>query len=127
MKRTETIAYYRDAFLSGRNDAFIKKFESKSVDKQYQSIMSWKQNQGKKSSSDVNQIITMLRDASRAVSMLPELSTTDSKKIIGLAEKFISTVEDFKNLKKIKELQELKAKRSMLEREIALLESTIVK
>lgn len=48
MAKQDTINKYIDEYLAGRTPAAIEKFRSKDIDRQYQSIMTWRYNQRKK-------------------------------------------------------------------------------
>ena len=45
MKKSETIALYRDAYLEGRDEIDRRAFEEKDEARQYAAIMSWRRRQ----------------------------------------------------------------------------------
>lgn len=52
MKKTETIALYRDAFLEGKDEETRRKFDEKDINKQYSSIIAWRRRRNISSDDD---------------------------------------------------------------------------
>lgn len=130
MKKSETIALYRDAFLEGKDEIDRRKFEEKTEDKQYAAIMAWKRRKSLSESAVDNSaagIIDVLKKARKNILSIQNLSAKDSEKIAKLAEALADDVKNFDLIKKGRRLRELKSQRSSLDREIEILESEGVK
>lgn len=131
MKKSETIALYKEAFLEGKDEIDRRKFEEKSEDKQYGSIMAWKRRREMTAeSNDKNStanIASCIKSANKAVLSLPELSQKDAAKLLDLAESLASDIKNFDLIKKGQLLRKLKSQRQSIDREIELLENEGVK
>lgn len=130
MKKADTIALYREAFLEGKDEIDRRRFDEKDETRQYNVIMSWKRRQGltaKREETSVASLIESIRKIDKIIPNLPELSEKEAAKIKSAAQSIIGNVDNFDQIKKARRLRELKSQRSSLEREIELLESQGVK
>lgn len=131
MKKTDTIAMYREAYLAGRDEADRKAFEEKDVARQYTAIMSWKRRQELAASApsrlagqgSVASIIEAVRNACKALQSMEELSSRDSERLSEAVSQLRYELENFDIIRKGRRLKELRSRRSELDREIGLLES----
>ncbi|MDE6532959.1 MAG: hypothetical protein K2M27_05440 [Muribaculaceae bacterium] len=131
MKRHETIALYREAFLEGKDEIDRRRFDEKPEDKQYAAIMAWKRRQSLSSESrdkvSAAAIAESLKRVKKDVEMLTELSQKDSEKLKAIIDSIDYDIVNFDLIQKGKRLRMLKSQRSSLDREIEILESEGVK
>lgn len=129
MKRTETIAHYKEAFLEGKSDEIRANFENKDINKQYASIVAWKRRQAGKSDNGVtvSSIVELLRNAKKAISQLSDLSDKDTEKIASLCNEVAEEAANFDMIKKSRKLRQLKEQQDSIARAIAELEEEGVK
>jgi len=130
MKKTETIALYRDTFLEGRDEIDRRKFDEKNVDKQYASIMAWKRRKELANTTNkisVSSISGILKNVKKTIVELPELQTKDAEKLVALVDAIKSEIADFEIIKKGQLLRKLRSQRNSLDKEIEQLENAGVK
>ncbi len=131
MKKTDTIALYRDAYLAGRDEVDRRAFEEKDVARQYAAIMSWKRRQElaagatnrQSAQGSVASIIEGVRNASKALQSMEELSPRDAERLSEAVTQLRYELENFDTIRKGRRLRELRSRRQELDREIGLLES----
>lgn len=78
MAKIDTINKYADAYLAGKSDKAIERFREKSVDKQYQSIMTWRYNMRKRGgepsmAQEAREMVEDLRGVRRRIDRCKEL------------------------------------------------------
>ena len=126
MKRSksETVAENRDAFLAGKSENYIQKFNEKTLDQQYAAIANWKRNAKAlvDSSKDVakataSTVVTYLKDAHKKLQKLEQLSPKEAAKLQGMLDSFRSTIDNFDRIKKQQYLEYLKSERQRLEKQ----------
>lgn len=127
MKKTDTIAFYRDAYLNGKSDEEIRMFDEKGIDKQYGSIMAWKrrsrlaaESQGRKEEKEavsVISIVALLRKVKTDIRSLERLNDTDREKLHEALEGAMDEVNNFDRYKMEKLIRELEDKRQEINKE----------
>lgn len=130
MKKTETIALYRDAFLEGKDEIDRRKFEEKDIDRQYAAVMAWKRRKTlaeAAGNSSAASIAAMLKNARKSVAELPELSPKESERLLALVDSLREDIAGFEFIKKGRLLRALRSQRSSLDKEIEQLEREGVK
>lgn len=131
MKKTDTIALYRDAYLAGRDEDDCRAFDEKDVARQYAAIMSWKRRQELASvaasrpagQGSVASVIEAVRNACKTLQAMDELSARDSERLTEAVSQLRYELENFEGIRKGRRLRELRNRRIELDREIGLLES----
>jgi len=87
MTRKETVAAYAEEFLKGRSEEARAKFFAKSLDKQYQSVMSFRRRQTLKNQGAnaagvaVGDVVRYLRQAHNMIQQIDVLTDKGSEKI----------------------------------------------
>ena len=119
MKKSETVALHRDAYLLGKDEEAIKRFNEKELEKQYIAIMNWKRKQNAAAgvsalSSTVKDVLAHLKEAHKSLQKLETLSPKDSEKLHNAVEDFKQSIIDFEKIKKQQLIQELKSKKDKL-------------
>lgn len=133
MKRADTIALYKEQYLSGRDEIDRRKFEEKDEQRQYSAIMAWRnRRKAAEQRSDAAEatpasVAEMLKSAKRAVESFDELSDKDSERLIAALNELKTEITDFDLIRKTRKLKQLRAQRQDLDREIERLESEGVK
>ncbi|MCH5238016.1 MAG: hypothetical protein J1E95_09495 [Muribaculaceae bacterium] len=134
MKKSETIAVYREDFLSGKSEEYRNKFENKTESQQYQAIMNWKSNALKlgQATNDLakvtmKNVIAHLKDAHKKLKNLPALSTAEQLKIQKLLDSVKDTIDNFDRVKKEQLLVKLQGEQEKLQRDKENLSSQIEK
>ncbi len=131
MKKSETIAMYRDAFLEGKDEIDRRRFDEKSEDKQYAAVMAWKRrlalSSDSREKSSAAAIADSLKRIKKDVEQLADLSPRDASKIQSIIESIAYDITNFDLIKKGRRLRQLKSQRLTLDREIELLENEGVK
>ncbi len=128
MKKSDTIALHKEAFLEGKDEIDRRRFEEKSLDKQYGSIMAWKRRQNLAKAPNDKSAATIINSLKAAWKMIPELQELPQKeaeKMLSLAESIASDVKNFDLIKKSQLLDKLKSQRESLDREIEMLEASV--
>ena len=100
MKKSETVALYRDAFLAVKDEDAIQKFAEKELEKQYIAIMNWKRKQKASAgmsalSSTVKDVLSHIKEAHKSLQKLETLSPKDSEKLHMAIEDFRQSINDF--------------------------------
>ena len=128
MKKSDTIALYKEAVLEGKDEIDRRRFEEKPLDKQYGSIMAWKRRQNLAKAPNDKSAATIINSLKAAWKMIPELQELPQKeaeKMLSLAESIASDVKNFDLIKKSQLLDKLKSQRESLDREIEMLEASV--
>lgn len=114
MKKSETVAMLRDAFLAGKDVEAIKKFDAKDLEKQYIAVMNWKRRQNLTTNTSVKDVINLLKKAHKSLAGLEALSPKDSQKLHAAIDDFKSSMENFEKLKKQQLINQLKSEKERL-------------
>lgn len=130
MKKSETIALYRDAYLEGRDEVDRRNFEEKDESRQYAAIMSWKRRQeiaaGAKETANTNNpngVYDLIKKTHKALLALNELSQKDQLRLMEAVDRLKDDTYNFEQILKGRRLRELRAQLSNLNREIEQLEN----
>lgn len=93
MAKSDTILRYRDEFLQGRSQEYIDKFNLKSEDRQYSSIMAWRHKSRCKERESITSanVLEQINATRSKLASLPSVSQEEIEKI----EKEISSLADF--------------------------------
>lgn len=110
-KKEETIEKYKEEFLGNRSEEARREFLSRSIDRQYASIMAWKHRQysADKGMHDVESLIDGLRVVRKSLPLVENIDEKDLKKLrkeLGLVEVAIAAYEKQQRVKEIKELEQ---------------------
>lgn len=130
MKKSETIALYREAFLEGKDEIDRRKFEEKGEDRQYAAVMAWKRRKALAAAADKNNpgmIAATIKNLRKTLVELPELPPKEAEKLLSLADALRDDIANFELIKKGQLLRKLRSQRSSLDREIEQLENKGVK
>lgn len=130
MKKTDTIALYRDEYLAGKDDEARRAFDEKSVERQYSCIVTWRRRRkltapAKNDTSSPTAIADSLRKLRDALHALPSLADSDRQKILEAAEAVADDVRNFDRIKKGQLLRELQSEQEKMNREREQLEQRI--
>lgn len=122
--RSETVAENRDAFLAGKSESYVQKFDQKTLDQQYAAIANWKRNARAfaDSSKEVAKataatVMGYLKDAHKKLQKLEMLSPREAQKLQNLLDSFKNTIDNFDRVKKEQYLEYLKSEKQRLERQ----------
>ena len=96
MSRQDTVNKYIDQFLKGRGPESCERFRSKSLDKQYSSIMQWRRKLRREDSTpkSTREIIDALRRVNALVGNAPEMGEEDYNAIMAEVDTLLATVDD---------------------------------
>ena len=114
MTRKETVAAYAEEFLKGRSEEARAKFFAKSLDKQYQSVMSFRRRQTLKNQGAnaagvaVGDVVRYLRQAHNMIQQIDVLTDKGSEKIRTELENLKETINNFEQIKTRQEIEKLK-------------------
>lgn len=121
MSKTETIEKYREEYLAGKSTEAIEAFDSKTADKQYSAIMTWRYRSRKRKASaptpeDAEAIPGMFQTMRRLLSQTsPRLSDEAVSRIEEETKSFLDFLSSYSNLVHREEIAALEAR----QREIA--------
>ena len=132
--RSETIAEYRDEFLSSKSDDYKNKFNEKTLDQQYAAIANWKKNaknlgMATKDLAKVTAatVMSYLKDAHKKLQKLETLTPKEAEKIVGLLDSVKGVVDNFDRLKKQQLIEVLKNEKEKLAKQNSDLDRQIEK
>lgn len=130
MKKSETIALYRDVYLEGRDEIDRRSFEEKDEARQYAAIMSWRRRQelaatGKEASPSL--VLETVKKARKLLLALNELAPKDRERLSSATAELKEDIDNFDLILKGRRLRELRSQRSSLDKEIEQLENEGVK
>lgn len=128
MKKTDTIAFYRDAYLEGKSDEERRMFDEKGIDKQYGCIMAWKRRarlaaQGKSESKStfepvtVSSILALLKKAKEDIAILEKLNDAERGKLQDAISGVKDEVDNFDRYRLVKLVEMLESKREEINKE----------
>ena len=121
MKKSETVAMLRDAFLAGKDAEAIEKFDAKDLEKQYISVMNWKRRQkllkegAQKAESTIADVVNNIKKAHKNLHGLADLSEKDKNKLYAAVKDFTDAVENFDKMKKQQKITDLENEQNKLE------------
>lgn len=137
MKKTETIALYKEAFLAGKPEEIRRKFEEKDVEKQYSSIIAWRRRQ-RKSTADApeeekmekqpltpSSILASLREIKNTIPTFDELPHEMREQLLGVLGEIISDIHNFDRIKKSQLLSKLESEQEEINRQRDTLQQRI--
>lgn len=125
MRRTksETIAEYRDEFLSGKSEKYINKFNEKTEQQQYIAIANWKRQMkalGEATTdlakTTMTTVVSNLRNAHKNLVKLTELSPKQAAKVQSLLDNVKDAIDNFDLIKKQQLLASLEKEKEDLAR-----------
>lgn len=127
MKKTDTIAFYKEAFLAGKPEEVRTRFEEKDVEKQYSSIIAWRRRQRKAESKNEEptpedtltpaSIIDSLKQIKDAVPQLESIAQHEREQILGLLGDITSDIHNFDRIKKSQLLSRLESEQQEIDRQ----------
>lgn len=124
MKKTDTIALYKEAFLAGKDEETRRRFEEKDVEKQYGSIIAWRRRQKKSQTESVdNEVMTpaaildCLKKIKKNIPDLPSLGQGDAEKILSLIGEIADDIRNFDRIKKSQLLSRLESEQQEIDRQ----------
>lgn len=120
-KKVETIEKYIDEFLKNRSEEQKIEFLSRSVDRQYASIMAWKHRQyGSKSDmQDIEGLIDGLRSVRKTIPVVLDMNEKDLKRLRREVAALESAITTYEQQQREREIKELEAQQRELERRLA--------
>ncbi|MDE5887657.1 MAG: hypothetical protein K2H46_08735 [Muribaculaceae bacterium] len=137
MKKTETIALYKEAFLAGKPEDVRRKFEEKDVEKQYSSIIAWRRRQ-RKSSVDAPEeekmekqpltptsILESLREIKNTIPTFDELPHEMRDQLLSVLGEITSDIHNFDRIKKSQLLSKLESEQEEINRQRDTLQQRI--
>lgn len=132
--RSETIAEYRDEFLSSKSEDYKNKFNEKTLDQQYAAIANWKKNaknlgMATKDLAKVTAatVMSYLKDAHKKLQKLETLTPKEAEKIVGLLDSVKGVVDNFDRIKKQQLIEVLKNEKEKLAKQNSDLDRQIEK
>lgn len=139
--KSETIAEYRDKFLSGKSEDYVNKFNQKNENQQYIAIANWKRQAkalgeatGDLAKVTMANVVTSLKEAQKHLVKMTELSPKQAAKVQSLLDSVRTTIDNFDIIKKQqllaalqKEKEELAKKNNYLENQIEQLKQQLGK
>ncbi len=126
MKKSETIAMYRDAYLEGKDEIDRRSFEEKDEARQYAAIMSWRRRQEQAATdreASPSAVLEAVKKARKVLLALNELAPKDRERLSAATAELKADIDNFDIILKGRRLRELRSQRSSLDKEIELLES----
>lgn len=127
MKKSETIAFYKEAFLAGKPEDVRRKFEEKDMEKQYSSIIAWRRRQRKAAPSEEDKgeaalptpadILSSLRKIKEEVPALENLPHEIREQMLGVLGEITSDVHNFDRIKKSQLLSKLENEQEEINRQ----------
>lgn len=126
MKKSETIALYRDAYLEGKDEIDRRSFEEKDEARQYAAIMSWRRRQEQAATdreASPSAVLEAVKKARKVLLALNELAPKDRERLSAATAELKNDIDNFEIILKGRRLRELRSQRSSLDKEIEQLES----
>lgn len=126
MKKSDTIALYKDAYLEGRDEIDRRAFYEKDEARQYAAIMSWRRCQEQAATdrdASPSAIYDMLKKARKVLLALNELSPKDRERLSAATNELKNDIDNFDIILKGRRLRELRSQRDSLAKEIEMLEN----
>lgn len=126
MKKSETIALYKDAYLEGKDEIDRRSFEEKDEARQYAAIMSWRRRQEQAATdreASPSAVLEAVKKARKVLLALNELAPKDRERLSAATAELKSDIDNFDIILKGRRLRELRSQRSSLDKEIEMLES----
>lgn len=126
MKKSETIALYKDAYLEGKDEIDRRSFEEKDEARQYAAIMSWRRRQEQAATdreASPSGVLDAVKKARKVLLALNELSPKDRERLSAATAELKNDIDNFEIILKGRRLRELRSQRSSLDKEIELLEN----
>lgn len=127
MKKSETIAFYKEAFLAGKPEDVRRKFEEKDMEKQYSSIIAWRRRQRKAAPSEEDKgeaalptpadILSSLLKIKEEVPALENLPHEIREQMLGVLGEITSDVHNFDRIKKSQLLSKLENEQEEINRQ----------
>ena len=126
MKKSETIALYRDAYLEGRDEIDRRAFEEKDEARQYAAIMSWRRRQEQAATdreASPAAVLEAVKRARKVLLALTELAPKERERLSAATAELKNDIDNFDLILKGRRLRELRSQRDSLAKEIEMLES----
>lgn len=117
MNKSESVAKYSREFLKGKSEEAIAKFNAKSIDKQYASIMTWRHNERRKKlmQSSGATVAKTIHNAMKDFSQLPELTLSDVEIVENELGRFASMLETVRAEFRQKQVEKLMEEKAAIE------------
>jgi RNA processing factor Prp31 len=131
MKKQDTIALYREAYLEGKSDDARRKFDEKEINKQYQVIMTWKRRHGNAKADTSTSpatpaaIADTIRKMVKAVGDLPYLNEGDMHMLLEATDQLRNAIANYEINKLDRQLAELTSSRDDIQNRINQLENQL--
>ncbi|MDE6421927.1 MAG: hypothetical protein K2K95_00750 [Muribaculaceae bacterium] len=126
MKKSDTIALYRDAYLEGRDEIDRRAFYEKDEARQYAAIMSWRRRQEQATTdreASPSGVYDLIKKARKVLLALNELAPKERERLSVAANELKTDIDNFEIILKGRRLRELRSQRDSLAKEIEMLES----
>ncbi|MBD5231459.1 MAG: hypothetical protein HDS66_04810 [Bacteroidales bacterium] len=104
-----TVAQYIDEFLKGRSPQSCEEFRSRSIDRQYSSIIQWRRSKRIKESTPQStaEIIDTLASVSRMIANAPEISDADRQSISDRLNSLHQQLDEYMERQRTRRIEEL--------------------
>lgn len=126
MKKSETIALYKDAYLEGRDEIDRRAFYEKDETRQYAAIMSWRRRQEQAATdreASPSGVYDLIKKARKVLLALNELAPKDKERLSVASNELKTDIDNFDIILKGRRLRELRSQRDSLAKEIEMLEN----
>ncbi len=135
MKKTETIALYKESFLAGKPEEVRRRFEEKDMEKQYSSIIAWRRRQRKSTPEEHEEtpqpeltptsIISTLERIKAAIPEFDNIPHEDREAMLRLTGEITSDIQNFDRIKKSQLLSRLETEQEEMNRQRESLQQRI--
>ena len=122
--RSETVAENREAYLNGKSEDQVNKFNEKTLDQQYSAIMAWK-NSAKKLGEATKEVakvtgstvLAYLNEVHKKLQKLETLTPKEAEKLMNKLETMKGSIDNFERIKKQQYLAYLQAQKEKLQKQ----------
>lgn len=122
MKKEDTVKLYIEQFLEGKSEERKKEFRSRSIERQYASIMTWKHRNSDLISSDsYTDILQNIRELKKNIVKMPVISDKELVKLKKEIMELTSSINEYERLRNEMEIKALEAEQQRLSLRIAQL------
>lgn len=111
MKKSDTLNLYIDEFLEGKSEVAKEEFLSRSIDRQYASVMAWKQrkNAAKMKQISFQNVLNTLKETRKSIPFLENLSSADINKLHKEIKNIENAINDYEKMRAEQEILQLES------------------
>lgn len=130
MAKIDTINKYAEAYLAGKSEQAVERFHAKDVDKQYQSIMTWRYNMRRRGGesgigNEGREIVDELRGVRRRIDRYKNLNESILDEVERELRSLLSFVEQTRHDLRIAEIHELESKQAEIDNRLQTLRKQV--